>query len=169
MNAKEMEAAAVRPAQSPDNGVAINNTMSILTNLPADVKALRDLRTERHIPVVDIVEIVASIYPKFDRYLLSKAEHGNEYGIRLRADAYRELMEHFRITGKERREEKRRKPMRVSCRLTEKAYGLFRQELERTGMTMQGFLEALIVRVIVGDVDRREKTDAEAEAAPALH
>ena len=153
-----METEAVGADQSP-GGAPKKAPDAILANLPADVKEIRALRSERHIPVVDIVEVVASIYPKFDRYLLSKVEHGEEYGIRLRADAQKELMTHFKIHPEDtgtKRKPNRTKPMRVSCRLTEKAYRLLQRELERTGKTMQSWLEGLIFQELMkGDSNGR--------------
>ena len=152
MSSKVMETAPRQQSQSPETVQTPNSTTPILPNLPADVKAIRALRSERHIPVGDIVEVVASVYPRFDRYLLSKVEHGEEYGIRLRADAWHTLMAHFKLAqdgSKARRTPNRSKPKRISCRLTEKAYGLLQRELDRTGMTMQGFIEALITQAII--------------------
>lgn len=154
MSSKVMETAPRQQSQSPEAVQTPSSTTHILSNLPADVKALRALRSERHIPVADIVEVVASIYPRFDRYLLSKAEHGEEYGIRLRSDAQHELMEHFRVApedgSKGPSKPRRSKPKRITCRLTEKAYGALQRELERTGMTMQGYIEGLITKALNG-------------------
>lgn len=153
MSNKKMETAPRQQVQSPKIGATGECTDSIVTNLPADVKAIRALRSERHIPVADIVEVVSAIYPRFDRYLLSKVEHGEEYGIRLRADAQHELLTHFKVTQEgsgAKRKANRSKPRRISCRLTEKAYGLLQRELDRTGMTMQSFLESLIAKALIG-------------------
>ncbi|MBR2226734.1 MAG: hypothetical protein IJ893_02575 [Bacteroidales bacterium] len=147
-----METDPRQQIQSPDGATGIS-TDSSLDHLPADVKAIRALRSERHIPVADIVEVVSAIYPRFDRYLLSKVEHGEEYGIRLRADAQHELLTHFKVTedgSKARRKPSRSKPRRISCRLTDKAYGLLQRELDRTGVTMQSWLEALIAKALIG-------------------
>lgn len=149
---KRMETDPRQQIQSPDGATGIS-TNSIVTNLPADVKAIRALRSERHIPVADIVEVVSSIYPRFDRYLLSKVEHGEEYGIRLRADAQHELLTHFKVTqdaSKGKPRPNRTKPKRISCRLTDKAYELLQRELDRTGVTMQSWLEALIAKALIG-------------------
>ena len=152
MSNKKVETDPRQQIQSPDGATGIS-TDSIVTNLPADVKAIRALRSERHIPVADIVEVVSSIYPRFDRYLLSKVEPGEEYGIRRRADAQHELLTHFKVTqdaSKGKPRPNRTKPKRISCRLTDKAYGLLQRELDRTGVTMQSWLEALIAKALIG-------------------
>ena len=149
---KRVETDPRQQIQSPDNGAASKSTDSIVGNLPADVKALRALRSERHIPVADIVEVVASAYPKFDRYLLSKVEHGDEYGIRLRADAERDLMTKFAIEPQgcatARRKPNRSKPKRITCRLMETTYEALQRLIEQNGVPMQGFLEALICKAL---------------------
>lgn len=152
MSSKKMETDPRQQIQSPVNGATGRSTDSILPNLPADVKAIVELQDERHIPTADIVEVVAAIYPKFDRFLLSKVRHGDETGVRLRADAQHELLTHFKVTqdaSKAKRKPNRSKPKRISCRLTEKAYGLLQRELDRTGVTLQSWLEALITKALL--------------------
>ena len=152
MNGKKMEVVPRQQSQPPREGANSKSTKSIVANLPDDVKALRALRSERHIPVADIVEVVASIYPRFDRYLLSKVEHGDEYGIRLRADAERDLMTKFAIKSQGRAEAHRKpnrsKPKRITCRLMETTYEALQRLIEQNGVTMQGFLEALICKAL---------------------
>ena len=154
MSTKKMETDPRQQIQSPMSGATGKCTNPILPNLPADVKAIIELQDERHIPTADIVEVVAAIYPKFDRFLLSKVKHGDETGVRLRADAQHELLTHFKVTqenaSKGKPKPNRSKPKRISCRLTDKAYGLLQRELDRTGVTLQSFLEALITKALNG-------------------
>lgn len=149
---KKMETAPRQQEQSPD-GATGKCTDSILSNLPADVKAIIELQDKRHIPAADIVDVVAAIYPKFDRFLLSKVKHGDVTGVLLRADAQHELLTHFKVTqdvSNAKRKANRTKPKRISCRLTDKTYGLLQRELDRTGVTMQSWLEALIAKALIG-------------------
>ena len=151
MSNKKMETDPRQQIQSPVNGADGKSTDSSLNHLPADVKAIVELQDNRHIPTADIVEVVAAIYPKFDRFLLSKVKHGDETGVRLRADAQHKLLSHFKIvetTSKAKRSPNRSKPKRITCRLTDKAYGLLQRELDRTGMSMQSWLEALIAKAL---------------------
>ena len=118
---------------------------------------LQRLRIDRGIPVRDMVEVVAAIYPKYDKVLHSKCEHGEEYGIRLRADAERTLKEHFALTGPDApRRPRRSKPCRVQVRLTEAAYRLLQQAIARSGTTMQDLIEGLILNYIKDSEERRE-------------
>ena len=158
---KKVETDPRQQIQSPD-GATGKCTDSSLDHLPADVKAIVELQDNRHIPTADIVEVVAAIYPKFDRFLLSKVKHGDETGIRLRADAQHELLIHFKVTqdaSKAKHKPNRSKPNRISCRLTDKAYGLLQRELDRTGVTMQSWLEALIAKALTS----AERSEAEPE------
>ena len=101
----------------------------------------------------DMVEVVAAIYPKYDKVLHSKCEHGEEYGIRLRADAERTLREHFALRGAGAPHRPRRsKPYRVQVRLTETAYRLLQQAISRTGATMQTLIEGWILDYIDKEV-----------------
>lgn len=152
MSGKKKEVVPRQQSQPPQDGANSKSTNLIVTNLPDDVKAIRALRSERHIPVADIVEVVASAYPKFDRYLLSKVEHGDEYGIRLRADAERDLMMRFSseslVRAEAHRKPNRSKPKRITCRLMETTYEALQRLIEQNGVTMQGFLEALICKAL---------------------
>lgn len=110
---------------------------------------LQRLRVERGISVRDMVEVVAAIYPRYDKVLHSKCEHGEEYGIRLRADAERTLREHFALRGPEgARRPRRSKPYRVQVRLTETAYRLLQQAISRSGATVQDLIEGWILDYI---------------------
>lgn len=141
-------AAATAPATELESGCQSSFPIPILPDLPADVKAIVELQDNRRIPTADIVEVVAAIYPKFDRFLLSKVRHGDETGVRLRADAQHELLTHFKVTqdaSKAKRTPNRSKPKRISCRLTEAMYEALQRRLAQTGQTAQKYIEAMIV------------------------
>lgn len=62
---------------------------------------------------------VKGMYPKFDRYLMSKVVHGTRYGIRLRSDAEKAVYTAMLGEASEsRRSDGHLKTGRVSCRLT---------------------------------------------------
>ena len=68
----------------------------IVPEKPGEVKNdLRQLRLMCGAPVKDMVEVVRALYPKYDKVIQSKVEHGDEYGIQLRPDAMRALLYHF--------------------------------------------------------------------------
>lgn len=127
------------------------NELSTRREMP---NLLRCMRVERGIPVRDMVEVVAAIYPRYDKVLHSKCEHGEEYGVRLMADAERTLREHFRLSGPDAPHRPRRsKPCRVQVRLTEAAYRLLQQAISRSGATMQSLIEGLILDYIDKEVN----------------
>ena len=136
---KQREPQAGRETQS-------TTPIPIVTNLPVDVKQLRDLSERRHIPTADLVEVVKTLYPKFDRFLLSRCGHGDETGVMLRPDALKTLQVHFAEDGKKAAPEKRKRPNRCQCRLSDTVFVRVQRRLQERGQTMQDYLEALILR-----------------------
>lgn len=147
MRTKKVETDPRQQIQSP-SGAHKKSTNSIVPGNPPDVKYIIALQDARRIPTAEIVETVAAIYPKFDRFLLSKVRNGKKTGVRLRKDALDALTARFGETpsaGAEgRRKPRRAKPMRISCRLTDEVYGTLQRLIARRGVTMQRFLEEII-------------------------
>ena len=126
--------------------LASSQPMPILPKLPRDVKVLRDFVKRRHIPLVDLLEVVQTIYPRCDKSLLSKCAHGEETGAKLRDDAMRALMVHFREDGTQANPERRRaKPNRCVCRVTDAVFEALQRRLRQTGQSVQDYIEALIL------------------------
>lgn len=148
---KNEEAAPLVAQQEPQVEKTVSQSSlstAILPDTPADVKMLLEFQN-RHIPAMDVVETVRTIYPGFDNPLLSKCRNYRQYGIALRRDAVSLLAEQFAITEqKAQKQPNRKKPKRVQCRLTEALYSRLQKELERTGLTMQGFIENLIAKAL---------------------
>lgn len=120
---------------------------SIVPENPGEVKNdLRQFRLSTAAPVTEMVDIVRALYPKYDKTLQSKCEHGEEYGIQLRADAMKALICKF-APGRQnaRRPDGRTKPYRTQARLTKAVYGQLQQLVGERGVTMQDFLEGLIL------------------------
>lgn len=120
---------------------------SIVSENRGEVKNdLRRLRLTSGAPVREMVDVVRGIYPKYDKVIQSKVEHGDEYGINLRSDAMRALIHRFapeRDRGP--RADGRTKPYRIQARLSKAAYGQLQQLVGERGATMQDFLESLIL------------------------
>ena len=53
---------------------------------------IRDLRLTHNLSGPEMADVVRNIYPKFDRYLLSKCEAPDVYGIQLVRDAKKALL-----------------------------------------------------------------------------
>ena len=121
---------------------------------------LRDLRVQKQLPVKDMVEVVRTLYPKFDKTVQSKCENGSSYGIALRPDAMEALYKQFapeilegrRLAHKERH----RLTCRISARLENDDYAALQQHQKADGYaTMQDLLTDLVRRYL------KAKEDAE--------
>ena len=146
MSTKKAAALVAQRRPQEGNGNSTQIPDSIVQNLPPDVKAIRDFSERRHIPVSDMVEVVRTIYPKYDRFLHSRCVHGDETGVMLRPDALKTLLIHFREDGAKRSAERpRKKPNRVQCRLSDRLYTLLQRHIAQTGQTTQEYLEELII------------------------
>lgn len=108
-------------------------------------------------PGRELVETIASIYPKFDKSLLSKCENGEVYGVQLRQKAMNALYDRFdpqRLT-KSRRRDTHRLTCCIRCRLPDELYRQLQQLIRAEGYgTTQDWLSAW-VRAYV-----KERTEA---------
>lgn len=139
--------------QSPldDSGATGNAPTSILSHLPADVKILSDFIQRRHIPLMDMVEVVKTLYPRCDKSLISKCAHGHETGAMLRRDAMMALQVRFAEDGqKPPRKPRRKKPNRLTCRIGDALFAALQRRVQATGQTVQDYLEALILKDLTG-------------------
>lgn len=114
---------------------------------------LRDLRMRLQLPVKDMVEVVRTLYPKFDKTVQSKCENGSAYGVLLRPDALEALYRAFDPEALESRKkpkkEKHRLTCRISARLEDGDYKALQQHLEADGYsTMQDLLTDLVRRYL---------------------
>lgn len=125
-----------------------NNLDSIIADGRQSVKDFSDLAMLREyskVNAVQMVEVVRSIYPGYDKMLQSKCENGKKYGIQLRPDATRALIQRFAPEFLEKpRKPNRKKPNRIQARLPDALYEQLQQHLQRSGQTMQDFLEGLV-------------------------
>lgn len=82
-------------------------------------------------------------FPKANKGTVSMALHTADYGVRFCARA-QEIYD--AVTQKKPRPDKRTKPVRLQCRLTENTAQRVKQALERNGIaSMQTFLETLVL------------------------
>jgi len=116
-------------------------------HLPTDVRILSDFIRRRHIPLMDMVEVVKTLYPRCDKSLISKCAHGHETGAMLRPDALKALQVHFAEDDRNApHRPRRRKPNRLTCRITDALYGALQRRIHATGQTVQDYIEALILK-----------------------
>lgn len=111
---------------------------------------VKDFRTERGLTSTQIVAVMREQYPGYDKYLNSKVENPEKYGVRIVNDAERLLEEAFSRTAPEpRKRDCRRLPQRIQCRLSKTDYTRLQQALKREGYdTIQAGITALIERYL---------------------
>ena len=132
-----------QPQAKNPNPIIAEDKKSVKPN-PNELSQLREYAGCR---AVDMVEVVREIYPKYDKFIHSKVENGKEYGIQLRPDATKELVQRFapEIQAKPRKPN-RRKPNRIQARLPDALFEKLQQHLLSSGQTVQDFIEELIAK-----------------------
>lgn len=87
---------------------------------------LRELRISKNIPAKEMITVVREIYPKYDKMLQSKCEHGDEYGVDIRYDAMDALLAKYAPelleAEKRRRRGGHKLTKRIACRLEDDEY-----------------------------------------------
>lgn len=120
---------------------------------------IRALRLALGIPAKDLADAIREVYPKFDKSLLSKVEHGLDYGICVRSDIMDALYAKFAPELLEPRKRARRGGNRLTCRisarLTNEAYGALQRQMEADGYaTTQDWLTDMVAQYIGGGDNR---------------
>lgn len=121
---------------------------------------LRRLRIEKSLPAKDMVEVIQGIFPKFDKTVLSKCEHGGEYGVSIQPEALEALYQKFDPDGEFRAEKptrhgKHRLTCRISARLETADYEALQRRMEADGYaTNQDWIAAMVAQYINGGDDR---------------
>ncbi len=116
---------------------------------------LRALRLEKNLSAKDMADVIQRLYPKFDKTVLSKCEHGGEYGVQIRADAvdalYAEFAPELLEARKRVRDGNRRLTCRVSARLENDVYKALQRRMKVDGYaTNQDLITALVMRYVHG-------------------
>ena len=114
---------------------------------------LRDLRISKQLPARDMVAVVKTIYPKYDKTIQSKCENGDAYGVTIRPDAMMALFERFapeRLEPPKRtRHGQHRLTRRISCRLENEDYEALQQLISASGCeTVQEWLTGIVRELI---------------------
>ena len=135
-------------ATSP-NEEAISSRTSLTQNFEKG-NPLRDLRVNNNIPAADIVAEVQKIYPKYDKMLQSKCEHGDEYGICLRRDAMEALVGKYVAEPTVKVVENRTLKNRLCFRLSDEDYADFVKCQKDSGFTTAQAFLTFLVRNYIG-------------------
>ena len=113
---------------------------------------MKEFREGLNLSQRDIIDVVQESAPGFDKYLLSKVERPEKYGIRLLNDIEQTLVEAFPQTAPEPRKPDRRKnPCRLYCRVGKRMYGQLQRALQADGFkTTQDGLVYIISKYLEG-------------------
>lgn len=153
------EAVLLLEQTEPQDQPVSNHNSSIPDSPPAVKQRIDDLatlRTAKGIPVREMVEVVQTIYPKYDKIIQSKCEHGKEYGIQIRDDAFRALLQRFAPEAvKKRDRDRKRNANRIQARLTEPVARQLHKALAEDGYSVQGWIEEQVYSYLEG---RRKKS-----------
>ena len=125
------------------------------TSVPAGLahvkNPLKRLRLMTGLPSSTLVRTVREMYPRYDKYLQSKCERTEEYGVTLCKEALDTLIAAYApgMDRKPPRTENRARPCRVYCRLAEADYGQLQLLIQAKGFgTMQEYMHQLLIRQI---------------------
>lgn len=150
---------------SPDVSGSQLEHKSIIAHKSEKVKdnPLRDLRVSKNIPANDMVDTVRALFPKYDKPLQSKCEHGDEYGVNLKPKAMDALLAKYapELLAKEkhRRDGCHRLKCKVSCRLEDDEYAKLIKFIKAEGFdTMQSWLAFKIRRYLMAQ-EGKEKNN----------
>lgn len=121
---------------------------------------LKELRMSKQIAAKDMVAVVRTLYPKYDKTIQSKCENGNVYGVSLRHDAMAALYAHFAPELAERRRAAKKDAHRLTCRISARLetadYEALQQLIAAAGYaTTQDWLTVIVRRYIAkaGDAE----------------
>ncbi len=131
--------------------VQTNELTNSLTENAKTVNSLRALRITKQIPVSEIVKKVNVIYPGYDKYLQSKCEHSQYYGVEICKDAMELLVQAYAPEDKKKQKKKdnRTFPCRLSVRVSTQDYESVKKLMEIEGFsTMQDWLYSLIKKYL---------------------
>lgn len=130
----------------PEPQEAMEHT-TILTLESQPVKSrLKEYREAHGATPADIIAIIQTKFPKYDKTLQSKCENTDKYGIEPCKEAFDLLDTHFKRT---KRATRHRRQKRVMCRLSDEDYVAFKAAIEESSYpTMQAYMERSIKRFI---------------------
>ena len=121
---------------------------------------IKKARLQSGMELAPVAKAIRLEFPGFDLYLLSKAENGGRYGIRLLPRA-QELA--LAAMGMKKRSDRRRLPCRVYCRLSRTRYRRLQTAQEALGYaSMQDAIADIIDAWLLSheaEIARWESTD----------
>lgn len=121
---------------------------------------IKEFREGLNLSQRDIIDVVQESAPGFDKYLLSKVERPEKYGIRLLNGIEKDLLEAYPQTAPQPRKPDRRKnPCRLYCRVGKRMYWQLQRALQADGFkTTQDGLVYIISKYLEGHNGTEEET-----------
>lgn len=107
---------------------------------------VKEFRESKGLDGKQVVSLVRETAPKFDKFLLSKVENPDQYGVRLLDEVEQNLLDTFgERAEKPPKKEARKKPCRVSFRLGKMKMRRLQEALATEGFqTMQQCMEYIV-------------------------
>ena len=105
--------------------------------------SLAQFRTERNIPMSEMVAVVKESYPSFDKPLLSKCMNPALYGIQFITDARKAIFQRFDPNGEFKRKpgDRHKLPCSIRCRMDRETYRKLLTQIHADGFaTVQDWL-----------------------------
>ena len=121
---------------------------------------MKEFRESLNLSQRDIIDVVQESAPGFDKYLLSKVERPEKYGIRLLNGIEKDLLEAYpRAAPQPRKPDRRKNPCRLYCRVGKRMYGQLQRALQADGFkTTQDGLVYIISKYLEGHNGTEKET-----------
>ena len=94
---------------------------------------IRSLRLDCNLASAQIVEAVQTVYPKFDKPLLSKCEHPADYGVTVLPSALKAARSLVPDWKPKRRSDQHKHRFTIRCRMDEETHKALTEKVHRDG------------------------------------
>lgn len=120
----------------------------------AERSELSLFRCAAGLTALEVVRLLKPHFPLIDKTVISKAEHGDLYGVALTPKAWKILQEAYPVAynkaknkAQKRKADRHKKTRRLSVRLSEERFSVLQQQMQAEGLTAQEFLERELGRI----------------------
>ena len=131
----------------------------------AERSELSLFRCAAGLTALEVVGLLKPHFPLIDKTVISKAEHGDLYGVELNRKAWEILKEAYPVAynkaknkAQKRKADRHKKTRRLSVRLSEDRFSVLQQQMQAEGLTAQEFLERELERIATAPI-RKPRND----------
>lgn len=147
----------------------------------AERSELSLFRCAAGLTALEVVRLLKPHFPLIDKTVISKAEHGDLYGVELNPKAWKILKEAYPVAcnkaknkAQKRKADRHKKTRRLSVRLSEERFLELQQQMQAEGLTAQEFLERVLGRIATAPFweprnDRGSDGGADGSGVPSGH